>query len=168
MPPYQCTTYGKLHAGPPLSYGQEAPAAWFALPENERAARCQLTSDQCIVDDKYFFVLGRIELPVSGTDQQISWLAWVSLSAANFSRASELWRRAGREREPPYFGWLASSLPYEPTTLELKVRVHTRPVGERPFVELEPTAHPLAIEQREGITFARVQAIAEHFAHGAP
>ncbi|MGW1264432.1 DUF2199 domain-containing protein [Streptomyces drozdowiczii] len=37
---------------------------------------------------------------------------------------------------------------YATTTLNLKTRVHTRPVGDRPFVELEPTDHPLAIEQR--------------------
>jgi hypothetical protein len=46
-------------------------------------------------------------------------------------------------------------------TLHLKKMVHTRQVGRRPFFELEPTNHPLAVEQREGITLARVQQIAE-------
>jgi hypothetical protein len=40
--------------------------------------------------------------------------------------------------------------------LSLKTMVHTQPVGVRPSIELEPTDHPLAIEQREGITVARV------------
>ena len=93
------------------------------------------------------------------------WLAWVSLSQKNFSRACELWDKAGRENEPPYFGWLSSALPYEPPTLNLKVNLHTRPVGERPFVELEPTGHPLAVEQREGISPAKVQQIAERLIH---
>jgi len=31
--------------------------------------------------------------------------------------------------------------------------VHTQPVGFRPHVEVEPTAHPLAVEQREGVTW---------------
>jgi hypothetical protein len=47
--------------------------------------------------------------------------------------------------------------------------VHTRPVGERPFVELEPTEHPLAVEQRTGITLDRVREIAAtvlHFGDG--
>ena len=30
-------------------------------------------------------------------------------------------------------------------------------VGERPLVELEPTDHPLAVEQHAGITLGRVQ-----------
>ena len=41
-----------------------------------------------------------------------------------------------------------------------------RPVGQCPWVELEPTDHPLALEQREGITLARVQEIAEKILHG--
>ena len=79
---------------------------------------------------------------------------------------SELWEIEGRESEPPYFGWLSTSLPcYEAETFLLKTRVHTRPVGRRPFIELEPTEHSLAIEQRNGITLKRVQEIAECVLH---
>lgn len=51
------------------------------------------------------------------------------------------------------------------TTLNLKTHVHTRPVGERPCVELEPTDHPLAVEQRTGITLDRVLKIATAVLH---
>lgn len=47
----------------------------------------------------------------------------------------------------------------------LKARVHTRPVGKRPYIELEQTDHPLAIEQRDGITMQRVREIAEMVLH---
>ena len=40
------------------------------------------------------------------------------------------------------------------------------PLGQRPLITLEPTDHPLAVEQREGITMARVQEIAEAAFHG--
>ncbi|WP_330242116.1 DUF2199 domain-containing protein [Streptomyces sp. NBC_00525] len=43
--------------------------------------------------------------------------------------------------------------------------VHTRPVGERPFVELKPTDHPLAVEQRTGISPERVREIASALLH---
>ncbi|WP_314614975.1 DUF2199 domain-containing protein [Streptomyces stackebrandtii] len=46
-----------------------------------------------------------------------------------------------------------------PTTLNLKTNVHTRPIGERPYVEVEPTDHPLTVEQRTGIIQDRVRAI---------
>lgn len=126
-----------------------------------------LSSDQCIIDDKHFFVVGNLEIPISGSDERFSWDVWVSLSHKNFARACELWEQEGRESEPPYFGWLSTSLlPCYPDTLSLKANVRTRAVGRRPLVELEPTDHPLALEQREGITLARVQEIAELVLHG--
>ncbi|WP_412543093.1 DUF2199 domain-containing protein [Longispora sp. K20-0274] len=72
----------------------------------------------------------------------------------------------GREAEPPYFGWLSTELGlYTPSTINLKTNLHTRPVGQRPLIELEPTDHPLAVEQRCGITRARVQEFAESLLH---
>lgn len=100
------------------------------------------------------------------SDEVFSWGVWVSLSRENFSRSADLWDTLGREAEKPYFGWLTTDLPvYSPTTLNLKTHVHTRPVGERPNVELEPTDHPLAVEQRAGITLDRVREIAEAVFH---
>lgn len=37
--------------------------------------------------------------------------------------------------------------------------VHLQPVPTRPLVELEPTEHPLAVDQREGITPDRAREI---------
>ena len=85
----------------------------------------------------------------------------------DFKRALQLWEQPGRESEPPSFGWLSTSLPGYPETLHLKTMVHTREVGRRPRVELEPTDHPLAVEQRQGITWERVQEIAERMLHGS-
>ncbi|MCI4339810.1 MAG: DUF2199 domain-containing protein, partial [Thermoplasmata archaeon] len=42
-----------------------------------------------------------------------------------------------------------TSLPLYPDTLLLKTHVHTRPIGQRPFVELEPTDHPLSVERAD-------------------
>jgi hypothetical protein len=149
-----------------MHYGAAAPALWFMIPEAERQQRCVLSSDQCIIDDKHFFIVGNLEVPVASVEERFSWDVWVSLSEKNFARACELWQKEGRESEPPYFGWLSTALPCYPNTLSLKTMVHTREVGRRPWVELEPTDHPLAMEQREGITLARVQEIAELVLHG--
>ncbi|UYQ66786.1 DUF2199 domain-containing protein [Streptomyces peucetius] len=43
--------------------------------------------------------------------------------------------------------------------------VHTRPAGERPYVELEPTDRPLAVEQCTGITPGSVREIAAAVLH---
>ncbi len=167
MQGYNCSTCGEFHSGLPFSYGSSAPAPYFDIPEAEREDRVLLSSDQCIIDDEHFFVLGRLEITVVDSEEDVfSWNVWVSLSEENFERMSELWEVEGREKEPPYFGWLSTTLPcYDADTFLLKTNVHTRPLGERPYVELEPTDHPLAVEQRNGITLKRVQEIAKGVLH---
>lgn len=105
------------------------------------------------------FILANIELPYHG-DGKFVWTCWISQSDASFQRIDQRWDEPGRENDEPTFGWLSSALPtYEPSTMGLKTRVHQRPVCERPWVELEPTDHPLSIEQREGIDDTRIAAV---------
>lgn len=119
-----------------------------------------------MIEGTNFFVRGRLVLPIVDADGEFDWGVWVSVSEPNFHRIAEVWDSPVRIDEPPYFGWLSSELPlYEPTTLNLKTKLHTQPIGSRPLVELEPTDHPLAVEQRSGITMARVRAIAEQLLH---
>nr|MBA3534765.1 DUF2199 domain-containing protein [Ardenticatenales bacterium] len=157
---------GQYHPGLPLSYGVSAPALWFTIPEQERARRTRLSSDTFIIDERHFFIVGNIDIPIIGSDQCFQWTVWVSLSEENFDRSGDLWEQPGRETEPPYFGWLSTELALYPSTLNLKTHVYTRPVGVRPFIEVEPTDHPLALEQRNGITWERVEEIAEAILHG--
>ncbi len=103
-----------------------------------------------------FFIKGNLEMRVIDRDSVFSLSIWTSLSAANFERAGELWKNPMWVKEPPYSGWLSNNVPGYPETLSLKIHVHTRSVGIRPYVELEPTEHPLAVEQKSGITLARV------------
>ncbi len=162
---FDCATCGQHHDELPMSLGSPAPALWYSIPQSERERRAVLSSDQCIVDGEHYFILGQLVLPVLDGPQPFVWLAWVSLSERNFLRASELWKSPGRESEPPYFGWLQSALPYEPSTLGLKTHVLTQPVGTRPLIELEATEHALSIEQHRGITLTRVQSIVERAIH---
>ncbi|MEU4359945.1 DUF2199 domain-containing protein [Streptomyces virginiae] len=157
-----CTEHGD---GPPLSYGAPAPAAW--KPRYSRRRDSELTADQCMIKGRHFFVHGLIEIPVRDSGDTFSWGVWVSLSEANFARTHDLWDDPAREQEPPYFGWLSTELPaYPHSTLHLKTHVHTRAVGQRPLIEVEPTDHPLAIEQREGITTSRVRELADLLLRG--
>jgi hypothetical protein len=165
MNSYICNTCGNKHDELPMCFDTSAPALWYSIPEEERSTRVELSSDQCVIDDQHFFVLGRILIPVKDGLGPFIWMAWVSLSETNFLRACELWETQGRESEPSYFGWLQSSLPYEQTTLSLKTHIQTMPVGERPSIWLEETDHQLAKEQLHGISMARVQQIAEAALH---
>nr|WP_236634536.1 MULTISPECIES: DUF2199 domain-containing protein [unclassified Exiguobacterium] len=42
----------------------------------------------------------------------------------------------------------------------MKTNGHIREVGMQSFIELEPTDHPLAVEQRDGITHGRTEELA--------
>lgn len=163
---YQCRGCGQYHDELPMHYGSAAPELYFTIPEAEREERALLSSDLCLIDGQHGFIVGNLEIPVLDSPEHFSWDVWVSLSLPNFKRAFQRWEQPGRESEPPYFGWLSTALPGYPNTLHQKTTVHTRAVGRRPFVELEPTDHPLAVEQRQGITLDRVQQIAELVLHG--
>ncbi|MFE9934601.1 DUF2199 domain-containing protein [Streptomyces sp. NPDC005533] len=158
-----CSCFGECRPELPMNYTAAAPAVW--APAFAGAGGCMLSSDQCVIHAQHYFVKGLIEIPVLG-GEVFSWGVWVTLSRENFSRAASLWGTPGRETEQPYFGWLTTELAvYSPTTLNLKTHVHTRAVGELPFVELESTDHPLAVEQRIGITWDRVREIATALLH---
>ena len=159
-----CVTCGAAHSGPPLSFAAPAPELW--QPEMAADESCLLDADLCVIGGERFFVRGLIELPVWDSPDVFTYSMWVSLSRPNFTRAVDVWEQPGRETEPPCFGWLANAIAgYEPTTLNLRTNVHTRPVGQLPYIELEPTGHPLAVEQRTGISRVRLEQIASFHLH---
>ncbi|MGX1542391.1 DUF2199 domain-containing protein [Streptomyces adustus] len=163
---FTCSCCDEHHAESPLCYSATAPDVWG--PAFETDPDSLLTSDRCVIRGSHFFVKGLIEIPVIGSDDVFTWGVWVSLSRENFTRAVELWNTPGREAEQPYFGWLSTDLSFYPeSTTDLKTNAHTRPVGEHHVIELEPTDHPLAVEQRNGITRDRVREIAEAVLHPA-
>lgn len=162
MPEEHNISCKNFQSGLPFCFGPPAPDFYVEIPESERAKRSLLDSDICVIDNKHYFIRGCLDIPIVGTADVFRWLVWVSLSERTFNRAIDLWETRGRESEPPYFGWLNTSLPHYPETLNLKLNVHTRPVGERPQIEIEPTNHQLAVEQQEGIILVRAQSLATH------
>lgn len=163
---YHCGRCGRWHDELPFSYHAAAPAYWSAQLEDDPES--ELGEEQCVIRGEHFFVRGLIRLPVRDLDSDFEWGVWVSLSRENFLRTSELWTQDGRENAPPMFGWVSSELPvYATSTLNLESNVHTQPVGLRPLIELQPTDHPLARQQREGITRDQVEEFAAELLHGA-
>lgn len=161
---FRCRTCEQEHEGIP-SFGWDYPIQYLEVPEGERASRCVLTAETCVIDDAWFFLRGGLEIPVLGHTEPFSWGVWTSLSRKNFEHVVELAEDPGRARHGPFFGWLCSHIRIYPETLNLKTMVHPRNEGLRPYVELEPTEHPLAIEQRTGITIDRVVEICEQVLH---
>jgi len=161
---FRCATCGEEHSGIP-TFGWDFPEQYFDVPENRREPDVFLTTDTCVIADRFFFVKGCLEIPVVGHETPFSWGVWVSLSEKNFFHFQELLGVAKRSHHSPFFAWLCSRIWIYPETLHLKTMIHLRDDGIRPFVELEPADHPLVVEQRTGITSARLAEIHEKMVH---
>lgn len=162
---FKCTGCGEWREGMP-SFAAHAPLYYYAIPTEERAARCELTADTCIVDGEFFFARGCIEIPVQGEGEPFVWGAWTSLSKNNFELFRTSLGMQKRAQLGPFFGWLSADFLVYPEAENLKTMLHLRDDGVRPFIELEPTDHPLAVEQRSGISVQRVAQIYAVYAHG--
>ncbi|WP_114947733.1 DUF2199 domain-containing protein [Microvirga calopogonii] len=164
---FKCATCGEWHDGMP-SFGADAPLYYYAIPEPDREDRCRLSTDTCVIDDEFFFIRGCIEIPVIGAVDPYVWGVWVSLSRKSFDEFVSIFDAPDRSKFGPYFGWLSNSFLVYPESQNLKTNVHIREPGSRPFIELEPTDHPLAVEQRTGITVERVSEIYAAYMHEPP
>ena len=162
---FDCRQCGSTHKGIP-SLGADAPHIYGEIPEHERSQRCDLVSDACVIDDEHFFIRGCLEIPVHGLTEPFVWLVWVSLSKESFGEWLSHYETAERAHFGPYFGWLNSALPLYPNTINLKTLAHVRSDGLRPLIEVEPTDHPLSLEQAEGISVERLEELITHALHG--
>lgn len=146
---YKCSTCESWHEGfPDIGYSQPAYAA--GIPADERDTRVLLTSDLCVVDNEHFFIRCILPVPLRGTDELFCWGVWSTLSKKNFKRYEASYDDDMSDWDP-MFGYLSNRLPNYPDTLGLKLLVKTQAQGQRPIATLEPTDHPLAIEQRDGM-----------------
>ena len=163
---FDCEVCGRHHEVLPLSYSVKAPLAAGRVPGEEWDARVMMTPDQCVIDGRNFFLRGRIPIPVIGLEEPFIWGVWVEVGPKDFLRTTEMWVVAGREAEAAFRGWLDTQIPIFGDTVNLEVRVETQVVGRRPHFFVVDGEHPLAVQQRDGISMQRVVEIAEMVLHG--
>lgn len=155
--PWTCPTCGETHDELP-AVTAPAPLVWCQASPQEQADDFDLTTDTCIWKDEHYFLRGVLELPLIDRESVLSFGVWTSLSRDSFLRylpTFEEENEADRLTLPPMFGWFSNSLPGYPETLNLKCDVHARTGGLRPLIELQASDHPLAIAQRQGISFSQ-------------
>src|SRR5262249_2624466 len=107
---------------------------------------------------------GVIAIPVRGQSEPFGFGVWVSQKRENFQTYLA---NFDTPAIGPFFGWLCTRIAYYAvSTYGLKTRAHFRGEGLRPLIELEPTDHPLAVDQREGITLAKAWEIVHFYERG--
>lgn len=165
---WTCPTCGKSHSDAPLSFAVDFPDMYAHLKREDRDLRAVVGTDQCIVDERWFFVRGCLEIPVLGLSEPFLWSLWASVRQDVFDEISDCWTQEGREKtHGPFKSRLANSLSVYPETLNLKVEIRMQPVGTRPLFLAEEAEHQLAIEQRLGITWTRAMDLASFLLHQA-
>ena len=158
---FKCPQCEKWHEGFP-DVGYDRPKYAADIPEGERAERVFLTSELCAVDNVDFFVRCILPIRVRDTNDEFRWGVWSSLSKDNFLRYDAGMREDLSDWQP-MFGYLSNQLDGYPDTLNLRLSVQTRGSRDRPIVTLEPSDHPLSIEQRDGISLDKVLKIVAPF-----
>lgn len=150
---YICGTCGRVHEDVPMSFAADFPDMYSNMNRDDRDARAIIGSDQCVIDQKWFFIRGCLEIPIIGYNESFLWGLWVSVREETYDQISENWEVRSREtRQGPFKGRIANSVSVYPETLNLKCEILIRPVGTRPLFRLEEAQHTLAIEQQSGIT----------------
>lgn len=162
---FTCAQCGESHNGL-FDLACAAPAPYLEATEAERARDFELSDDLCVWNGEHFFVRAVLPIPVHGLDDFFAYGVWSSLSPENFALYKAHWEEPAAEGLGPWFGWFSNRLEGYPDSRNLKSRVHPRDGGERPLIELEPTDHALALEQRRGISVERLMEIYAANGHG--
>lgn len=159
--PWSCVACGETHQGLiDLVCGK--PAQWPGGEDKAPNSALDLSGnflseDFCVLEGQHFFVRAVLELPIRGSGRQrLGFGVWTTLSRENFERYIETFDSGDQDELGPWFGWFSDRLEGYPDTLNLKCQVHPASGRQRPRLTLEPTSHPLAVEQQSGITFDRL------------
>ncbi len=73
---WTCACCGQSFDTLQMNYAFAAPANWFAIPEEERAARVKLSEDVCIIDKSEIYLLGCLEIPVIDRIENLIFGVW--------------------------------------------------------------------------------------------
>ena len=166
---WMCSSCGELHDELPLSFAADYPDHFANLSGEDRERRALIGSDQCIIDEKEFYLRGMIELPIRGSSEKFLWGVWAAMHPEDFAEVADSWEESGREvKYGPYKAGLGNALhAYSPSALNLKLTIHMQPVGQRPLFVLEEPDHPLAVAQQHGMSQSEVHTLVAKLLHSS-
>lgn len=151
MSKFTCPVCGNQHDELP-AFTFEGPTFWKAADAEERK-NFDLGPDLCRYKDEHFLIRARLQIPVLGEpDNPLEFGVWVAISKDNWWKYRTTYMDFNATAMGVFYGWLANALPGYEDSVNLKVEVRPQGQAMRPLLVLEPTDHPLAREQQNGIT----------------
>jgi hypothetical protein len=160
-PSVVCRVCGQRHAGV-FEMNMDKPLQWQGGERHEGDAsdidpRNYLLEDFCVIDNRQFFIRAVIELPILGGEgAKLSFSAWVSVSASDFDRYGDSFASPDQTSLGTISGRLANRIGSFPETLDLSCAVRPQKGDLRPLVFIDSTDHPLAMAQRNGLSFEKL------------
>ncbi len=153
---FVCGVCGQAHDILP-SLGFRAPAAWMEADEEERALEFNLNEDFCAHRNERFFIRCCLVIPVLDSEtHRFEFGVWARLGTEDFWRYMATINAIDQSGLPPMAAWLSNPVNGYPDTQGLTGRILARGDRLRPLLELDDGDHPLAVQQREGVTFDHV------------
>lgn len=147
---FQCDLCPERH-DVSLNLGFSMPDFINKLLPWDREKRCQISPDWCIVDEKFFYLRGCVELPIQDSDAVFSLGVWTTVGEEEFDRTMHFWDNPDRQLEPAYRGALANTVPLYEETRNLPTEIVTRAPGERPEIRIVDAQHLLHEQQKTGM-----------------
>lgn len=148
---YACPTCGLVHDDlPAVAFDAPAPYEWAS--SRLRAEEWRLDADLCVHNGVDHYVRGVLSIPIIGSDKRLDFGVWSTLSETNFHSYADGLGDPTKSLKGEMFGWFSNQVPGYPETMGLKCLVTPQDSGRRPTIELEPTDHPLARHQVQGIS----------------
>jgi len=155
-----CPSCGEPHQGL-FDLAARHPVQWPHGEEYEPNAALRmdgdfLSEDFCVLRGEHFFVRSLLLLPIIGAEKPFGFGVWGTLSRVNFELYVDTFDGGVQGHLGPWFSWFSNELRSHPDTVNLKAQMHPRNGRQRPYLQIMTEDHPLAREQRDGITFDRV------------
>jgi hypothetical protein len=87
-----------VHDDLPFSFAADYPDNYANMPVEEREHRALIGTDQCMIDEKEFYIRGCLEIPIQNDDRVFLWGLWAAMGPEDFAEVSESWETQGREK----------------------------------------------------------------------
>jgi hypothetical protein len=128
------------------------PDSIHDLNNDERDRRAWLTEDFAVLDDSRFYVRGLLEIPIPELEARFGYGVWLEVEQPDFAELLEHWKDPEQSGFAPTPGRLANEVAPYIATNGLPALLQPIAADLLPVVEVLDSAHPLALDQRDGIT----------------
>jgi len=162
MPLTPCATCGGLHDLLSLEPSFQRPDAYVAIPPSQRPRLTFGSKDACGIRspngrERHYYLRVLVPFKVFELESPVSWGVWAEVSEKDYHRAAELWNDPKQSQEPAFPGRLANALPGYENSLDITGFISLIDPTTIPKMRLaSPEDHPFVVEQRTGVSSARL------------